>query len=445
MPLSVAIIAVLALLFVALAIRIPVAFALGISGTIGLVLLQGFDGAFVSVGKIPFSSTASLSLAVIPMFVMMGMFAQVAGIPEQLFKIANLGLKKLPGGLAVASVVASAGFGAVTGSSVAAAATMGKLGVAQMVDLGYRRSFAAGVVASAGTLGVLIPPSVILVLYGVVTQESIGKLLLAGVIPGLISAASFSIFVIGKAKFAPDSVYVEGRLGHERTRTLTVADRPKYHHLLYLGLVFGIIIGGIYGGVFTATESGAVGVLVLAMVVAWERRRGGISGVLRGYAEGVRDTASTTGMMLAVVIGASLFSAFLVRSGATAKLTKAMISLDVPPAVLALGLILIVVLLGTILESFSLLIIIVPLIYPVITGLGYDGVWLGIVVAKAVEIGLLTPPVGMNAYVVAGSMKGLRVEEVFKGIWPFLWVELGLLLLMFFVPEIVLWLPNRAA
>lgn len=444
MPLSVAICIVLLVLLGALAIRIPVAFALGISGSLGLIFLQGVEGAFVSVGKVPFSSTASLSLAVIPMFVMMGMFAQVAGIPEQLFKIANARLKKLPGGLAVASVVASAGFGAVTGSSVAAAATMGKLGVTQMIDLGYRRSFAAGVVASAGTLGVLIPPSVILVLYGVVTQESIGKLLLAGVIPGLISALGFSIFVIGRAWVAPKSVYVEGEAGHARTRHLAIVERPKYHHLIYLGLVFGIIIGGIYGGVFTATESGAVGVLVLAMVVAWELRKRGFRGIIRGYAEGIRDTASTTGMMLAVIIGASLFSAFLVRSGATAKLTKAMIGLDIPPTVLVLGLVLIIVPLGTILESFSLLIIIVPLIYPVITGLGYDGIWLGIVVAKAVEIGLLTPPVGMNAYVVAGSVRGLRVEEVFKGIWPFLWVEMGLLLLMFFVPEIVLWLPGQA-
>lgn len=443
MPMIVAILIVVLLLLAALAIRVPVAFALGISGTVGLIMLQGTTSAIGSMGSVPFNSTASLSLAVIPMFVMMGMLAQVAGIPEQLFRIANMRLKRLPGGLAVASVVASAGFGAVTGSSVAAAATMGRLGVTQMIQLGYRRSFAAGVVASAGTLGVLIPPSVILVLYGVVTQESIGKLLLAGLIPGLISALGFSIFIIGRAWARPASVYVDGKAGHDHTTQFSSPDRPKYHHLVWLALVFVVIIGGIYGGVFTATESGAVGVLVLTMVAAWELRKGGIRGIAKGFAQGVRDTASTSGMMLGVVIGASLFSAFLVRSGATAQLTNTLLSTALPPTLLALALILSVVVLGTILESFSLLIIIVPLIYPVITGLGYDGIWLGIVVAKAVEIGLLTPPVGMNAYVVAGSVPGLKVEETFRGIWAFLWVELGLLLLIFFVPEIVLWLPSH--
>jgi TRAP-type C4-dicarboxylate transport system permease large subunit len=475
MSVDLLVVLVVALFVALLMIRVPVAFALGIAGGLGLAALYGFESAGLSIGSIPFAATAKVSLAVIPMFIMMGMFAQTAGIPEQLFRIANVKLRKVPGGLAVATVVACAGFGAVTGSSVATAATMGRLSIGQMLEYGYTKRFAAGVVASAGTLGVMIPPSVILVMYGVVTGESIGALLLAGIVPGLLSAVVFSCYIFLRTVYRPSSVFVEGaartpmranrspvgavngRGGADRpgAAAAAVAEPPadlereqpplQWRALVWLLLIFGIVMGGIYTGIFTATESGAVGALVVGAIMVWELRKRGLKGVIAGFRRAFTETAATSSMMLAVVIGAALFSGFLVRAGVASRFTNWVSSIDMPPLLLIAALIAVLIPLGTILESFSLLLIAVPLIHPIAVELGFDGVWLGILVVKAIEIGLLTPPIGMNAYVVAGTTRGLTVEDTFRGVFPFLFVELLVTALIFVIPSIALWLPSQMA
>lgn len=455
---------IVALFLVLLIIRIPVAFALAMSGGIGLLALQGFDAASLSVGNVPFAAVAKIALAVIPMFIMMGMFAQTAGLPEQLFKIANAKLGKLPGGLAIATIATGAGFGAVTGSSVATAATVGRMSIGQMLNYGYSKPMAAGVVAAAGTLGVMIPPSVILVLYGVVTGESIGALLMAGIVPGLLSAVVMGTFVLLRAKFNPAKVYTEEGL-RARVAQAELAGLPKvslsdaavlkpgsdaptaqeklpWRGLVWILIIFGVVLGGIYGGVFTATEAGAAGALLAALIMVWELRKTGFRGVLRGFATSFRETASTSSMMLAVVLGAALFTAFLVRAGVVADFTAWVVSLDVPPLLLIALLILALIPLGTVLESFSLILIAAPLIYPVAIELGFDGIWIGILIVKAVEIGLITPPVGMNVYVVAGTTKGLTVEDTFRGVTPFFFVEIFVTALIFLIPAIALWLPS---
>ena len=455
---------IVALFLVLLVIRIPVAFALAMSGGIGLLALQGFDAASLSVGNVPFASVAKIALAVIPMFIMMGMFAQTAGLPEQLFKIANAKLGKLPGGLAIATIATGAGFGAVTGSSVATAATVGRMSIGQMLNYGYSKPMAAGVVAAAGTLGVMIPPSVILVLYGVVTGESIGALLMAGIVPGLLSAVVMGTFVLLRAKFNPAKVYTEeglrarvaqaelaglpkvtlsdGPAFNPRADAPTVREKLPWRGLVWILVIFGVVLGGIYGGVFTATEAGAAGALLAALIMVWELRKTGFRGVLRGFVTSFRETASTSSMMLAVVLGAALFTAFLVRAGVVADFTAWVVSLDVPPLLLIALLILALIPLGTVLESFSLILIAAPLIYPVAIELGFDGIWIGILIVKAVEIGLITPPVGMNVYVVAGTTKGLSVEDTFRGVTPFFFVEIFVTALIFLIPGIALWLPS---
>ncbi len=454
--------AVLILFLLLLAMRIPVAFSLGIAGSLGLAALEGFEGASLSVGTVPFASTAKLSLAVIPMFIMMGMLAQKAGLPEQLFRIANAKLSKVPGGLAIATVVACAGFGAVTGSSVAAAATMGRLSISEMLRYGYSKPFAAGVVASAGTLGVMIPPSVILVLYAVVTGESIGALLLAGIVPGIITALCYSVYIYLSATLRPHSVWVTETVRASQKAGVGTAGPTTgasagtgavsaptdeagplpWRALLWITVIFVIVIGGIYSGVYTATESGAVGAIVVAGMLVWELRRRSFKAIVRGVTDAFRETAATSCMMLAVVIGAALFSTFLVRADVASRFTTWAASFDAPPMAIMGLLVLALIPLGMILESFSLLIIAMPLIHPIAIELGFDGVWLGIIAAKTIEVGLLTPPVGMNAYVVAGTTKELTVEDTFRGIAPFLSVETLVLALLFFFPPIVLWLPS---
>ncbi len=451
---------VVVLFLLLLMIRVPVAFSLAIAGGVGLMALQGFDAAGLSVGNVPFTSVAKISLAVIPMFIMMGMFAQSAGLPHQLFKIANAKLGKLPGGLAIATVATGAGFSAVTGSSVATAATVGRMSIGQMLSYGYSKPMAAGVVAAAGTLGVMIPPSVILVLYGVVTGESIGALLMAGIVPGILSAVCMALFVFGMAKLKPSAVYTEAglaavasRQGSHRPRggaagsvgadaPVEEKERLPWRGLLWILVIFTAVLGGIYSGVFTATEAGAVGALIAALIMVWELRKTGLKGIIAGFRTTFKETASTSSMMLAVVVGATMFTAFLVRAGVVADFTRWVASLDVPPLLLIALLILALIPLGTILESFSLILIAAPLIYPVAMELGFNGVWIGILIVKTVEIGLITPPVGMNVYVVAGTTKGLSVEDTFKGVTPFFFVEIFVTALIFAVPAIALWLPS---
>lgn len=463
----------LALLIILILSKVPIAFSLGLTGVAGLLALHGVRDADSYVSSIPFTSMASVSLAVVPMFIMMGMLASSAGLPESIFRLANKVLRRVPGGLGIATIFAGAGFAAVTGSSIASAATMGKLSIGEMLKFGYSKQFSAGVVATAGTLGVLIPPSVILVFYGIVTGESIGSLLLAGIIPGLLSAVVFAGSILIRAKVSPASIYATQQSvpvatsvssgtpaikevddgsratpgGESSTESAaeTITPWDMTRHTSWLILIFAVVIGGIYSGLFTATESGAIGAVLLCLVLLLEKARYGIKGIAGAFAEALKGTASTSAMMLAIVVGATFFSTFLVASGVTDQFVSWMVSLPIAPTLLMALLIMILVALGTILETLSLILITMPLIYPVAIGLGFDGLWLGIVAAKAIEIGLLTPPVGMNVYVVAGSHRKISVEDGFRGVAPFIVIELLILALLFMFPEIVLFLPHQSS
>lgn len=463
---------VLALLIILILAKVPIAFSLGLTGVAGLLALQGVRGVDPYVTSIPYTSVGSVSLAVVPMFIMMGMLASSAGIPESIFRLANKVLRRVPGGLGIATIFAGAGFAAVTGSSIASAATMGKLSIGEMLKFGYSKQFSAGVVATAGTLGVLIPPSVILVFYGIVTGESIGKLLLAGIIPGVLSAVVFAVSILIRAKVAPASIYARqpsvpvtsmASSGASEVRGIgagainsaageasedgpmkTITPWDMARHTFWLLMIFSVVIGGIYSGIFTATESGAVGAMILCLVLLLEKARYGIKGIASAFAEALKGTASTSAMMLAIVVGATFFSTFLVASGVTSQFVSWMVSMPLSPILLMALLLVILVALGTILETLSLILITMPLIYPVATGLGFDGIWLGIVAAKAIEIGLLTPPVGMNVYVVAGTHKKISVEDGFRGVTPFILIEIFILAVLFAFPEIVLFLPNQS-
>lgn len=492
---TVAIIAALVLLFGLLAIKTPVALSLGISGAVGLLLLEGFGYTTNVLGSTPFSTTATFSLTIIPMFILMGMFAVRANVAEHVFTIASRVARRAPGGLGVATIMACAGFSAVSGSSIGTAATMSKLSVSEMRAHGYPASLATALVAVAGTLGVMIPPSTFLVLYAIMTQQSVAQMLAAGIIPGILSALAYSVYImiaghrqIGRSTDADDleSAVATARLdatklreARERARAVsrgpstatltktapnasgtgsadeTSADatppgqNTPWHKLpwrgvVYVAILFVIVLGGMYSGIFTSTESAAIGALAALVILVIENRRGGWKGILSSFRGALQDTSSTTAMVFLIVVGSGILSSFFIAAKVPDAITDFVAGLGMPAMLTMALLLLCLIPLGMVLESLSILVITVPILYPIATELGFDGIWLGILVVKLIEIGMVTPPVGINAFVVAGSTK-IRTETVFKGVLPLFTVDLLVTALLFLVPPITLFLPSLVA
>lgn len=475
------VLAVVVLLIVLLMLRMPVALALALSGAVGLGILQGTNYTTNVLGSVPFSATASFSLTIIPMFILMGMLAMRARIAEHVFAVANHMVSRFPGGLGVATVMACAGFSAVSGSSIGTAATMSKLSVGQMRAYGYPAALATGIVAIAGTLGVVIPPSTFLVLYAIMTGESVAQILAAGIIPGILSALGYIIYilVVGHRQIVRPEATLEsvvagahavaaeraaGPSSVERTGARVASSLPPgtpntemvqqaygrtlrtlpWRGIVRLGLIFLIILGGMFSGVFTSTESAAIAAFVALVILLWEFRRDGW-GIMWGNVKGaLLDTAQTTSMVFMILVGSSVFSTFLIAAHVPDTVTNWVAGLDVPP-LLTIGLLLLLLLpLGTALDEISVLIITIPIIYPIAMELGFNGIWLGLMIVKLTAIGMVTPPVGMTCFVVSGAT-GVRTETVFKGVLPLMLMDLMVSALLFFVPAITLFLPSLVA
>lgn len=474
---------VVLVLLALLAVGIPIAITLAASGILGLLLLRGAGITSSVIAGTSYTAVAKSSLLVVPMFVLMGMFTLHSGIAEKLFAVASRVLRWLPGGLGIATVFSAAGFGAISGSSLATVATLGRTCITEMMRHGYQRSFAAATVAVSGTLAVLIPPSIILILYGVITGESIGSLLIAGIIPGVVSAlllggsvcyrawrrpelvssfdpAAFAL-ATASATAAPvpvpaggggtagggsggvDGSQGAGPAGAAPLRQV-LSTRDVIHSVGGVALLFTIVIGGIYSGIFTPTESAVVGAFaaLVLIVVQYSRRPRELA---RRLSDAVHETVSLCGMIFMILLGAGIFSFFLVSAGTPSALSSWVVGLPLPPVLVVAFLLLFLVPLGMFLDSISLLVITVPLFYGPITELGFDGIWLGILTVKLIEIGMITPPVGMNAFVTSGTIRGLEIDEVFRGIVPFYVVEAALVVILFLVPGLVTWLPGLMA
>jgi tripartite ATP-independent transporter DctM subunit len=380
---------------------------------------------------------AKWELTPIPMFVLMGAVAHRTGISDALFRAARLWLSALPGGLAVATNLASAGFAAASGSSVATAATMGRIAIPQMLKAGYAPGLAAGVVASAGTLGALIPPSILFVVYGAFAEVSISKLLIAGVLPGLLTAFVYTVMIIGRCLWSPEiappteSDMPAGELRQARRRALV----PVWPLIV---LVAGII-GGIYGGLFTPTEAGAAGACLACLIAALQRRL--TTPVLR---DSVLEAVRTTAQLFFVAYGAVMYTRFLALAGVPAAMSAMIGDWALDPVLMLLAISLIYLLLGMFLDPLGVLLLTLPIVQPMFAALGLDPIWLGVIVVKYIEIGLLTPPVGFNAYVVR-SVAGdaIPLGTVFRGIGWFLACEAMIMALILGFPQIALWLPAR--
>lgn len=421
---------------VLIAIRIPIGVSLGVAAVVGLTVLRNERVAMNVMEQTPFEVAASWSLSAIPMFILMGAIAHNSGISVALFRAARLWASRLPGGLAVATNLASAGFAAASGSSVATAATMGRLGIPEMLRAGYDKGLAAGVVASAGTLGALIPPSIMFVIYGVFAEVSITKLLVAGVLPGILTAAVYTAMIIIRAKLNPKiapPVTVdpeEGTLWQARWKSLL----PVWPVLV---LIFGII-GGLYGGIFTPTEAGAGGALLACAIALFQRRL-----TRQVMWTSVMEAVTTTASLLFVAYGAVMFTKFLALSGLPVFLGNTIESWQLSPYMLILAASVIYLILGMFLDPMGVLLLSLPVMQPMFDAVGADPIWVGVIVVKFIEIGLLTPPVGFNVYVVKSVVGDeIPLGRIFRGVGWFLACEAIIMFLLVVFPQISLVLPN---
>jgi C4-dicarboxylate transporter, DctM subunit len=426
----------LALVLFLIAIRMPIGVALGVVAFLGFTTLRNVNVAFAVMQGTPFEVAANWGLSAIPMFILMGAIAHNTGISSALFQAARLWFSGLPGGLAVATNMASAGFAAASGSSVATAATMGRLAIPEMLKAGYAPSLAAGVVASSGTLGALIPPSVMFVIYGVFAEVSITKLLIAGVFPGLLTAAVYAAMIIGRCYFNP-SIAPKIEFQPDRRQLW----RERWASLLpvwpLMILIFGII-GGLYGGVFTPTEAGAAGAFISCLVALVQRRL--TFAVMR---DSVMEAVKTTAQLFFVAYGAVMYTKFLALVGVPAMMGAMIGDWAVDPVLMLISISIIYLILGMFLDPLGVLLLTLPIVQPMFAALGLDPIWLGVIVVKYIEIGLLTPPVGFNAYVVKNVVGDeISLETIFRGIGWFLACEVVIMFLLLTFPQISLYLPN---
>ena len=416
-----------------IALGVPVAIAMGVVGAIGFFILNGWSGAGFILGASPFEAIFPYSLSVVPLFIMMGVFAARAGLSRSLFDAVNVFAGHLRGGLAVATIGACALFGAICGSSLATAATMGRVAMPEMRRHGYADSLAAASVAAGGTLGVLIPPSILLVLYGLLTETSIGQLFIGALIPGLLGAVLYAGAVVVRTRLNPD-------LAPAGDRTPWPGRLAALRRVWAVALLFVVVIGGIYWGWFSPTEAAAVGALgaFLLAVVLGQASRAAIAGA-------VRETAATTGMIFLILIGASLFNYFLEGTGLPRAIVDTFEAVGAGPLVTLLLILLFYLILGCFMDALSMILLTTPLVFPVLLALGYDPVWIGIFVVTVAEIGLITPPVGMNLFVIQGVTPGLGQRTIVAGILPFILADVLRLVLLIAVPALVLFLPSQMA
>lgn len=420
----------LALLFVLIFLRVPIGIALAVAGSLGYMALSGVDVTMALLGTVPFEITYNYDLSIIALFVLMGNFAMASGMSRDLYDLARSLVGHWPGGLASATVVGCAGFAAVSGSSLASAVTMGRVALPEMKRYEYHPQLATGCVAAGGTLGILIPPSTGFIIYAVLTEESIGQLFLAGVFPGILLTGLFMLTIAILTRWRPSIGPAAPRMPWpERLRAVRGSSA-------LLGIVL-MVLGGIYLGVFTPVEAAAVGAF-LTMVLTVVRRKMNAS-TLRFC---VLETIKTFAMVYLIVIGAFLFNPFLALTQIPANLAGFMGTLDLGPLAVLILIVIAYIILGTFLEGFAIIVLTIPIVFPIILDLGYDPIWFGVLLVVVLEMSLISPPLGLNVFVVKGIADGVPMSEIFKGIIPF-WIAMvvcAALLIAF--PQIALFLPE---
>jgi C4-dicarboxylate transporter DctM subunit len=419
-------------MFALLALGIHIGIALGVIGFIGCAVMLGFSRSLSLLVTTPYYVVANYNFIVLPMFILMGEMAFQGGIGILLYKAASKWLGRLHGGLAMATTAASALLGAITGSTLAAAATFGKLAIPEMRRHKYDNKLATGVVAASGTLAVMIPPSGIMVLYCILTDVSLGKLMIAGIIPGFMSAAIYMVMIYLRVRLNP-------RLGPSSTEIVSWKERVlSIRWLTPVAVVMAAMLGGIYTGVFTPIEAGSIGAFTVFIVVL-ARRSVSPSTLITTLVNTIRTSA----MIGLVIVGAMVFGRFLMVTALPDALLAFVSNLAISPIGILVVILLIYIVLGCIMDVPAMIVITVPMFYPLLHGLGLEDIWVAILIIKIVEIAAITPPIGLNVYVLKGVVGDvISVGDIFRGILPFFVMDILTLALLVAVPWIVLWLPS---
>ena len=430
-PLLVGVTAFLVLVFL-LAITVPIGVAMMLCGVGGLAMIIGLVPSLSLFGTTVMQSVVTYDLSIIPLFILMGALASRSGLSQELYDAFNAWLGGFRGGLALATVGACGAFAAICGSSVATAATMSKVALPEMKKYRYSDIMATGSVAAGGIIGILIPPSVILVLYGLLTESSIGDLFIAGFLPGILTIIVFMIVISIVTRLHPES----GPAGEKSTWKQKLNATLKTWAITAL---FATVIGGIYFGVFTPTEAAGVGALG-AFFIAFSRKR--LNREM--MKETLLETGQTSAMIFTILIGAMTLNNLVIFSGLANALADFVSGLDMSPATVMLIILLMYLIMGCFLDALAMILLTVPIFYPIVLDLGYDPIWFGIIVVMVVELGLITPPIGMNVFVIKGMVQSVPLVSIYKGVLPFVIGQVVLIIAVFLIPEIALWLPETA-
>lgn len=431
-PLTIGAIAIVAMLVLSV-LGIPVGIAMGTVAVVGLWITGGPNFALSVLTNLPFATASDYAFIVIPMFVLMGAIASSSGITNELFTFSNLILRSTRGALYQATILSSAGFAAISGSTLVNAALFTRIALGEMLKLGYDKALSSGAIAAAGTIAALIPPSISFVIYGLLTGESVAELLIAGILPGVLTAFAYMVgvylFVRAKPELAPPpqpraSMREIGRSALSLWATFLLA---------------AVVIGGIYMGFTTPSGAGALGAIGALVIAAFRRKLTWAS-----LSNNLRSTAAITAALFIVIIGGLMFTRFFLVAGTVTDATELMQSLDISPIAFMVLLAIVFVILGMFMDPMAMQVMTLPFIYPVVTSMGFNGVWFGVIMVKLVELAVLSPPVGMNLFAVIGASEGrVKLPEIYRGILPFIIIEVIVLALLIAFPQIALWLPGQ--
>ena len=421
---------VVAGMFVMIALHVPIGVAMAIAGLIGTGALIGFAPAVALFGIEPSAAIASEELAIIALFLLMGNFAAAAGLSGDLYRLAQAFLGHRRGGLAMATVATCAGFGAVCGSSLATTATMTRIALPEMESRGYSRKLSTGSIAAGSTLGVIVPPSVLLVLYAILTEQFVTALFVAALGPAVIAVLLYMMAVIGYVTVAPDAGPAADRVSWPERRKIL---RQSWGVIL---LAF-VVSGGIYSGIFTINEAAAVGA---AVAIAFTAFRGRLSRSL--FFENLKETAASTALIYLIIIGASIFSYAISLSQLPDIIVSSIEGLGLQPLIVILLLEAMYIVLGSIFDTVAAMVITLPFVFPLVIGMGYDPIWWGVINVVVMEMGMITPPIGLNVFVLQGMAKDVPFSTIYAGIGPFLISDVIRLLILTLFPVLTLWLPK---
>lgn len=421
------ILSVFALMF----LRIPIAIAMAIPASIGILYIRGWDTLISALDTIVWSQSYSYTLTTIPLFVLMGQLIYSSGISNELFTTFRNWLSGFRGGLGMATIGSSAMFAAASGSSLATTGTIGVMASKEMLSAGYSKSLTGGSIAAGGTLGILIPPSTMFIIYGMMTEQSIGKLLMAGILPGILLTLFFMITIYVASIIKPSLI--------AKSNDEKVSWKERFYSLkstIWIILLFIVVLGGMYIGIFTATESAGAGALG-ALIIGLARKRLNRQKIN----EAVIDTIKTTGFIFAIVIGAFILNYVLTITRVPHLMSDFMFSANLSPTMLFIIIVVMYIILGAIMDTLSMIVVTIPIILPLVEAVGFDLIWFGVIIVLVVEMGLISPPVGMNCFVLNGVVKELELTEIFKGAFLFMIPILALITLLYIFPEIALFIP----